>query len=590
MSFQRNTNGDDSKSYQKNPGLINKEVSNLMKGNLNDIEAINRIRSKYKNPQMIESIFDEYKRRQRVIIKKARKFKQIIFDRYAPFNLPFHEIIKKAKKYAKKFKMTDDEFQMFFNLAISDKNTMGIQYNLPNTKMSKALGYSAIYAATDKLNIKPEELNVLTDIIKLYGETKTLHSQIVLQSLTYKDCAAEALSGELRDKNIATDRHNFYSYVHPVIAALFIPKIKLLDEHILIANLGYIIKCKKDGNPIMTKPDLELYWDLITDPNDHACSMESAIKDLKNRFILQTHIWDSVLNLRQGHYYNDRLSDFLLAIENCRSNVFDAPDLTYQKDESTIIRRILNAFSIRPTIVSTTRLYGILGTNPYGFGTNPFSAAGLTAVTTVPMITVRLPLNLTKRNQAIDLQEGLSQPQWFVENNMIIPKTQNIIHSRDVLFFYVGRRFKTINIAHLNAPCNFHSLPMTIAGWESLNDQIVNYEPIMTILNDQYHLRSVIFVDSSPSKKNLIIGCSAGIIVPRSHSMGRYQETHLIYDPQGSAIMVPDEDGHYGRRNPISYVSGATPLNGADSFWKRATTRGTLFMYAKIDSKDPFCN
>lgn len=588
MALQGNTSGDDYKGRQKNEALITKEISKLIKAGLDDVEAINKLKGKFKDSDIVDAIFDGFKKRQKLINKKARKFKQLIFDRYAVQNLPFHEIVRKAKKYSKKYKMTDDEFQMFFNLAITDKNTMGIRFNIPNTKISKALGYSALYTTIDKLNIKENELTILQDILKLYGETKTLHSQVVIQSLTYRDCAPEAISGGIRDKGLATDKHNFYSYVHPVIAALFFPKIKLLDEHILIANLGYIIKCKHEERPIMTKPDIELYWDLITDPNNHACSMDSAINDLKNRYILQTHIWDSVLNLRQGHYYNDRLSDFLLAIENCRSNVFDAPDLTYVKDEGTIIRRLLSAFSIRPTIVSTTRLYGLLGTNPYGFGSSHLSAAGLTQVTTVPMITLRLPLNISHKQNAVDLQESLTQPQWFVENKMIVPKAQSIIHSRDVLFFYVGRRFKTINITRLNTPYNFHTLPMTVAGCEALNDHLVQYDPVMTILNDQYQLRSVVFVDSAPSKKNLIIGCSAGIVITRKHSLGRYQESYIIYDPQGSATMFPYND-QYKRNNPVTWISGQTPLNGTDSFWKRATTRGTIFMYEKFrDGNNPF--
>jgi hypothetical protein len=497
---------------------------------------------------------------------------------------------------------------MFYNLAISDKD-FGNSYNFPNTKMSKALGYGAALMTSNKLHIKENELSILQDIIRIYGETKTLHSQIVLQTLQYRDCAPEAISGELRTRNdkphnLATDKHNFYSYVHPVIGALFIPSIKLLDEHMLIANLGYIVKCKNDGKPIMTKPDFELYWDLITDRNDHACSMESAIKDIKNRYILQKTLWECVLNLRQGRYYNDRLADFLLAIENCRSNVYDAPDLTYVKDEGTILRRLLSAFSLRPTIVSTTRLYGLIGQSPYTYGSagsasGQLTSSGITQVTTVPMVTLRLPLNISNKQMGVSLEEALTQPQWFVENKMIIPKSQQIMHSRDVLFFYVGRRFKTVNITRLNMPYNFSNLPMTIAGWEALNDHIVNYEPTMTIFNDTYNLRSVVIVDCSPTKKNLIVGCSAGIITKRDWTSGRIRQDYLLYDPQGSAEMFKGTGGEYVRNNPITTIPGYTSLNasdigGVESFSKRASTRGTIFVYEKSrDGNNPFtgeCN
>ena len=51
----------------------------------------------------------------------------------------------------------------------------------------------------------------------------------------------------------------------------------------LIASIANIVKCKHDGKPILTKPEYELHWDLITDPNDTVCDMESPMRDLRNR-------------------------------------------------------------------------------------------------------------------------------------------------------------------------------------------------------------------------------------------------------------------------------------------------------------------
>lgn len=591
-SYTRNTKGEDfgtrHKSEKERDPAVAKEVRNLFKEGVTDYTVLNKLRAKHKDQEVADAIFDAYKEKLSYIMKKARKFKQVMLDRYGPRNLPFNELMKKAKKYQQKLKLNDDEFNMFVTLVYSEKSAQqDPMMSLPTTKMSKALGHGqTLPSASDKLTVGPDEVKYVQEILRMYGDTKTLHSQVVLQSLTYRDCSPEALTGKLSitgDHKLG-EKYNYYSYVHPVVAALFLPRVNLLDEHMLISNIGYIVKCKYEGKMIMTKPDFEVYYDLIRDPNDNACSMDSAIKDLRNRYFLQTKLWDCVFNLRQGKYYNDRLSDFLTAIDNCRNNIYDAPDLTYIKDEGAILRRLLAAFSIRPTIVSTNRLWSMLGTNPQGPSSNPLSAAGFANVTTVPMITLRLPFAVSgmEGTKAVDIEEALSQPQWFVENKMIVPKAQQIIHSRDVLFFYVGRRFQSINISKLNTPYNFNVLPMTVAGWEQLNDMTVNFRDNITVLNEEYVLRSVVLIEASPTRRNLIVGSSAAIVVTPDPEAGRHDTSYLLYDPQGAGEMFKASNDEYVRNDPITYIPGHATLHGSgDSFHSRAACRGTIFMYQK---------
>lgn len=591
----RDIKGDDLSNRPNREGLdrsdddtrIIEEVKRLIKEGLKydslsyDYLIKRKLREKYKNQQLVDAIMDAYKKRLDYIIRKAKKFKQLIINKYAVQHLPFNKLMLKAKKYQKKYKLTDDEFNMFINLSISDKALTREMLSMPYTQMAKMLGYESITNISEKLNVKETELFIVQEILKLYGETKSLHAQVLLQSITYRDVAPEAIVGKYDP-----GKHNAFSYVHPVIAALFLPKIPLLDEHMLIANLGYILSRKFDGLPIMTKPDFEVYWDLITDPNENVCSMISPIEDYKNRFLLQTKLWESVLNLRQGKYYQEKLNDFFIAIDNCRNNIYDAPDLTYIKDEGSILRKLLSAFSLRPTIVSTFKLYNILGSLHNIPTIDPLYSSGVTQFTTVPIIILRLPVSVSGQTTAISLDDALNQPQWYVENNMIVPKAQTIIHNRDVLFFYVGRRYQSVNIARLVYPCNFVSLPMTVAGWESLNDRIVNFEMRMNIVNDTYQLRSVVIIENSPTRKNLIVGSSAAIVIPMDISLGRYEDTFLLYDPQGASEMFK-VDGTYERNDPITYIPGHTPFNGEntpESFYKRASTRGTIFVYQKISS------
>jgi len=599
--FNRDTNEVRSKDSQ-----IAREVQQLLreaaKENVNDQEVWAKLKGKYgNNPELLSGVFEAYKERLKYIYKKALKFKRLIFDRYAGLQLSAADLIKKAKKYQHKYKLTEDEFQMFIALSLTDKSILAGIHNLPHTKMASTLGYDVAMATSSKLNVNETELKTVEEIIQLHAETKLLHSQIVIQSLTYTSCAPEAIAGKY-----SKDKHNAFNYIHPVIAALFIPKIKMLDECMLIANIGYIVKCKFEGKQLMTKPDFDLYWSMINDPNDHVCTMpalpgakeSSAILDLKRRFELQTRIWDCVMSLRQGQYYHDKVStaSFLTVLDNCRNNVFDSPDLTYVRDEGAILRRLLSAFSIRPTIVSIHRLYGVLA-GPGGIPNSPLDASGLNQITTVPMVTLRLPLSIAGDNRAVVLEESLTQPQWFVENKMIVPKALQLVHSRDVLFFYVNRRFQTINLSRLRAPYNFSNLPMTIAGFEALNSHPVNFNNTMSLMGDLYELRSVVCVDALKSKKNLIIGCSTCIIVPQGTGI---DETILLYDPQGAAqqsVTDPSKDpsdpeGKYKNNEPISVIPNHlhATTGYTDSFKARACTSGTIFMYEKTsaNSSSPF--
>ena len=582
---------DNSDNSNMNSFDVDKDVKKLFHHKFDDRQALASLKSKYgKDADKINEIYDTFKLMKDNMVKKAEKFRRHILSRYG--DQPFNTIVKKAKKYAKKYKISDDVFNYFFHLATTSGINDAIITNLPNTKISKALGYGQFGLTTvEKLNIKESELPVLQEILKIYGETKVLHSQIVLQSLNYRDCAAEAISGEIRGypdraQTIASDKTNYYTYIHPILAALFFPRFEIIDEHILLANIGYIVHCKHNKQLIMTKPDYNLYWDMITDQNDNVCTIDSAITDIRNRQILQSKIWDAVLHLRQGRYYASNVTDFLLAVDNCRNNIYDAPDLTYVKDEGTILRRILTAFSIRPTIVSTTKLQAFSGMAQYGVSPGFMTGSGMVKISTISMIPLRIPLKNVSNVPAVSLEDALNQPQWYIENKMLVPKSQQILLSKEILIFYVNRRFKTINVTNINAPFNFTALPQSIAGWERLNNRAVNYDPVMSIMNDTYLLRTVVFIETSKKIPNLITGCTTGIIVYDEGDANIYGRSYLLYDPQGATeVFRSQSSGNYIRNGPITEIPGEVQLVGGnitgESFAERAANSGTIFIYKK---------
>jgi hypothetical protein len=555
------------------------DLKGLIHSGLDDYAVISKLRKEHPNDEdFVNKMFEAYKERMDFIRRKAGKFKTLIFSKYA--NLPLPQVLEKAKKFKRKYEFDDAEFNSFVNMVLSDKTFSANTLNLPTGSMSRTLGYNFDALVGDRLRVKNNEMDVLQEILRLHAETKALHSQIVIQSLTYVDCAPEALTGDFDRK-----KHNPYSYIHPVVAALFLPRIRYIDEHLLIANVANIVKCRHESKPIQTQPEFELYWDLITDPNEVACvtNKDAPMVDLRNRVILQTKLWESVLSLRQGNYYNQGLSDIMVALDNCNNNIFDAPDFAYVKDEGTILRRLLGAFSLRPTIVSVRPYYGIAA------GNYSMNSMAMVQVTTIPIVTLRLPLNIQNKNVSIHLNEALEQLQWYVENKMIVPKSQSIVYSRDVLFFYANRRYQSINFGSLNAPFNFTSLPATVTGFETINTCNINYQSRINVGDDYFELRSVVLVERSHVNKDLIIGSTAAIVVPSDYSLGRIDKTYLLYDPQGAG-----EQFEYGKQfvsnRPITTIPGMTPyhatsIGGVESFDRRAQSRGTIFVYVKENSQ-----
>jgi hypothetical protein len=578
-TYDRNTNLD--KPEEQN--MKNEQFDDIIKRNVDDTQAMRMFRDKYGDSKLAEKAFDAYKERKTMITKKANKFKALIFSRYGNLALP--ALLEKARKYKKKYDFSDDEFHAFVNLALTDKSFAAMNmYNQPTTPMSKTLGYSS-ECSYGKMQVQTNELDVLQDILRIQMEMAVLHEQVKIQSLTYVDCAPQAITG-VYDRN----KHNSFSFIHPVIAALFFPRIKYLDEHMLLASIANIVYSRYNGIPIRTQPEYELYWDLITDPNEIVCisPKDTSLIDLRNRVKLQVELWKLVRELREGRYYSDEFRTFNLALDNCRNGLFDVPDMSNVRDEGTVLRRLFGAFSLRPTIVSISAFNSGLMAGNYNLG-----PLALSQVTTIPIVNLRLPLNIRGRNVSVYLNEALEQPDWYVENKMIVPKLKSIIYSRDIIVFYAPRRFQTINFGRINAPYNFTILPPTHSCLETINDVNITYDPTIVVGDDRFNLRSVVFVERSLTGTNLIIGSSAGIIIRRDFLLGRTQASYLLYNPQAAIIQFEDPTtGVFERNPPIVEIPGTTPFNDAnspESFQKRASKRGTIFVYVKDQPQNTAC-
>lgn len=563
-SNQRNETG------KKESSSVDVEVQKLFKrakGQFNQQDFQN-LRNKYNDEQFVDKIQRAFVEQHTEITKKAKKFAQLIRTKYSNGQLPYHILIEKAYKYKVKHGLSEDvfsEFQRIYeNELVGVKSPEVFTYN---TNLQNVLGNVNVdyQGFTNKLS--DSDYNVLQDILKLHAASKALHSQVLLQSMQYEDCGIEATTGEYKK-----EFHNVANHIHPVVAALFLPKIEILEQHFIHSNIAGIVKTRYNKTQFTSMADALLYDALIKDPNDVVCDSRSTIVDLHNRAQLQNQLWNAVLSLRNGQYYNNSFRDFINAVDTCRMNKYDSPDLIYGRFDGTILKRLLSAFSFRPTVITTNPSYQMFNTNPYNQNITP-------TVTHVPMINLRLPYSVNDMSP-IELQDALEQTQLLLENGVVVPKHTSLIYSRGVLFFYIDRR---ANIIYNNQSVNFgfSKLPAAaVGGFERLNQRPVNFDPIIRIRNDEYRLRSVVVseINDMANERDLVVGSSTLFMLHQDYNKNRFQDEFFMYDPY-SVVKPTMIGGTLQRYRPIELIDGVGVSNNQVGFMDMARTRGIVFMY-----------
>jgi hypothetical protein len=564
----------------RSDGSVDDEVQKLFRKNNGKISSADfmKLRQKYDDVDLVDKVQKAYLEKHATISKKAKKFAQLIREKYSNQQYPFHILLEKARLFKVKHGLTDDEFSEFQRIYEQELVGMGSSdVIVPSTNMMKVLGSINVDLQGFATKLNDNEYKVLQEILKLYASSRPLHAQVLLQSMQYQDCGFEALSGEFKKEF----GHRAGDSIHPVIAAMFLPKIALLENHFLHSNIAGIVKARYNGEALATRPDYELFYALTQDPNDVVCDGRSPMSDLLNRAQVQNQLWNCVLNLRNGQYYNSSFRDFVGTVDMCKLNKQDNPDLVYGRYDGTVLKRLLSAFSFRPTVVATAPVYQIVNMNPYQQNVRP-------VVTAVPMINMRLSHSLSD-DTPVDLSDALEQNQYFLENGSFVPRSTNLIYSRGVLFFFVDRRSSVIRFNDMQ-PFNIARMPTSISGFERLNDREVNFDDEIKIRGDTYKLRSVVLaeVNRNVAEANIVVGSSAIFMLHADMENGYFQNEYFQYDPIGvvDSALVGDR---YESRKPVSIIHGTMGVGvKGTSFREMASSRGIIFMYENSRSDAGF--
>jgi predicted protein tyrosine phosphatase len=457
-----------------------------------------RLRNKIGDNELVDQIQAAYMEKYENVERRAKAFARKILEKYGMTNQPFSQLLVKATKYAQKYELSDAEMGAFKRILEMELAGAG-RGDMPKvtTNMSKVLGDITVDTKGFGMKVSDADYRHLQDILKMRDETRALHSQVVLQSLSYNDCDETAVSGQFRPEN----GHNKACHVHPVIAALFLPKMDIVEQHFLYSNLANIVASRHAQEPFKTRPDYELFYNLVTDPNDVVCDSRSPLGDLKNRCHLQKQLWQSVLALRNGQYYQCDQLDLMRAIDMCRLNKYDTPDLVYGRYDGTVIKRLFAAFSFRPTVVLSVPTPQVMSINPYFQTAHP-------VVSSISMINLRLPEYSNKymtgvapggmtvgmtdptATGPIKLSDAVQQAQLFFENGSLLMKQTQVIFSRGIITFFVDRRKHKLDLAKLTNPANMVGLPSAISGFERINTTRLDNECTDPIILDQSGIRN----------------------------------------------------------------------------------------------------
>ena len=94
---------------------VDEEVDRLFKKTKGNVSAANlaNLRRKYTDVELADKVQAEFVRRHRHVTKKAKKFAQLIREKYSDEQYPFHLLLNKALKYKAKLNLSDAEFAEF---------------------------------------------------------------------------------------------------------------------------------------------------------------------------------------------------------------------------------------------------------------------------------------------------------------------------------------------------------------------------------------------------------------------------------------------------------------------------------------------
>jgi hypothetical protein len=370
------------------------------------------------------------------------------------------------------------------------------------------------------------------------------------------------------------NKHDVNRYVHPVLAAFFLPKLQEIEERMLYANIAGIVNTRYNKERIITKPDYELFYSMVVDPTDAVCDNASPIKDIKSRFEVQAQLWNNVYNLRNGKFYEANSFDFISYIDKCRVSNVDNPDVMYLSDEGVILRRLFAVFAFRPIIVQTQPVSGFITSNPLNLPVN------VSSITSIPYITYKLPAVLVQ-GQTYSLSDANSQIQFYMENGSFVPKITQIISCNGPIVFYVPRRSISLPVRVANpqlSPFGFAELMSSTRHYHNINGIEIDYQQTIDLTQQytntvfSYYLRSAVVLEKY-SQTNIILGHMTYLF---QYDRDTTSDNKIVNStPSAISVYVPR------KANTVESANWPILATSAEDAKAVISTCGTIYVYSR---------
>lgn len=601
----------DKESHKKEMHGYPKELDFFLKRDIPDHQVIAILKTQNKSEEEIQRILVKLQESREKVNKNVNKVLQKISGKlFGIDDIP--ERVKRGMHYAKKYELNETEM-MVLKKHLMESSPSALEYSyideLRYTQMSNFLGFDSSSLMSrhpcyplpqfgmknvQVLKLQPKDHAKVHDIAVAYERSKFLYTDIQRQTALYEDCAPQAITGKY-DK----DKHNSSIFIHPVLAALFIPKIEYLEKRMLLTNIGRMVLMRAqpylsdkynftDFNmvPQQFENDMDFAYDIAYDPNSldyFTGSDNTPIDNLTKRYNIQQELWKNVLFLRQGKYFglpssygeDDKtgIVGLMKVLNSYEWAYFDSPDMYANMDDGNFLRKLLSVFSIRPTYVQ----YSTIGMPMMYPGVNPYNEFSRPTFTHIPMITIRLPQpNIGQPAPVVSIIGSLNLDDVVMEHKVPVFKRRTVYCTSSVMFFYVHRKQANVNIANIaGSYIRFANVPGSLYGKPSLNETPIDVATTLQIGSDTLNLKSVVVSQAIPltSSGSNVLLTSASFIVYKTGAASIY------YNPQN--VNYANADGVPGA--PLSGVPQYPDPTVPNSigYMAEAATKGTIFVYSK---------
>jgi len=585
----------------KTPASVKAEVDRLIRAGqyqLSPAEAV-KLRDKFKDSAMFELVMEHLNESHQKILNVAKKYYKYAQTQLLGGNKSIDYVLKQSIPFAKKVPLTDAEIDAFRRLVeemIEGKVPSESSTYRHVSSVGTLFGVSSVEQVESmKDGLSSGDFAKVQDIVRLESEQKELYKNVVLQSVQYQDCDLMALAGKFDP-----ERHNAYQHVHPLIAALYLPKFDVLERTTIHAHLAGIVRARYNRETIVNVVDKELFENIIYTNRREICSMNPA-EDLYKRVKLQYAMWNSILALRTGRYYNVN-SDLVTTLDQCHLTHV-SPSNTVVNDEGASLRRIFGGFGLNTILFK-------LKANPQMYSTSVNLGPSLFVPTSREeertsldsMITIDMADYRTRQGQAYDFNEALTQSTYYLdEKDRYISVQTEVIGVHKILSIYVPRRKTSVvqrqsvgQNSIMSSLITFNQLPLTISGLSELNSYPVVAPPALRIGSFTLRKRSALIVEvipyASPSDQSNVVELvtSVSAIV-----YGKDNGDIYYYNPAGvvSTLTVPASGSgptavaqQVGRPDPIVIINANGASDGSDVNANYLESRqGTLFFYQTTD-------